>query len=100
MQGGLKKSNMQWEKFEKSRKTKWWKIKYEISTDLPSARARRFESDERDLSPDLTYHLSSRLGEVNEDDLSTLRHTFLDLLLLDHVDQGSSGWGSGEPAGS
>jgi hypothetical protein len=27
------------------------KIKYEISTDLPSVRARRFESDERDLSP-------------------------------------------------
>ena len=25
--------------------------KYEIHTDLPSARARRFESDERDLSP-------------------------------------------------
>ena len=24
---------------------------YEIRTDLPSARARRFESDERDLSP-------------------------------------------------
>ena len=45
----------------------------------------------------LTYDLSSRLGEVNEDDLSTLHHTFLDLLLLDHVDQGSSGWGSGEP---
>ena len=51
MQGGLKKSNMQWEKFEKSRKTKWWKIKYEISTDLPLARARYFESDEWDLSP-------------------------------------------------
>ena len=29
----------------------WQKIKYEISTDLPSARARLFESDERDLSP-------------------------------------------------
>ena len=25
--------------------------KYDIRTDLPSARARRFESDERDLSP-------------------------------------------------
>ena len=25
--------------------------KYEIRTDLPSARARRFESDEQDLSP-------------------------------------------------
>ena len=27
--------------------------KYEIRTDLPSARARRLESDERDLSPTL-----------------------------------------------
>ena len=38
-------------KIKKSRKVKWWKSKYEIRTDLPSARARRFESDERDLSP-------------------------------------------------
>ena len=44
-------SNMQWEKSKKSKKVKWWKSKYEIRTDLPSARARRFESDERDLSP-------------------------------------------------
>ena len=29
------------------------KSKHEIRTDLPSARARRFESDEWDLSPDL-----------------------------------------------
>ena len=43
-------SNMQWEN-SKIEKAKCWKIKYEISTDLPSARARRFESDERDLSP-------------------------------------------------
>ena len=48
MQGCFENSNMQW---EKSRKVKWWKSKYEIRTDLPSARARRFESDERDLSP-------------------------------------------------
>ena len=57
------------------------KIKYEISTDLPSARARRFESDERDLSPALTYHCSARSGEVDEDELSTLHHTFFDRLL-------------------
>ena len=44
-----------------SRKVNLWKIKYEISTDLPSARARRFESDERDLSPArLTFVVSSR----------------------------------------
>ena len=38
-------------KFKSREKQIWWKIKYEISTDLPSARARCFESDERDLSP-------------------------------------------------
>ena len=72
-------------------------MKYEISTDLPSAKARRFESDERDPSPALTYHCSARSGEVDEDELSTLCHTFLDRLLLDRVIVGSSGWGSGEP---
>ena len=51
MQGCFKISNMQWEKSKKSREVKWWKSKYEIRTDLPSARARYFESDERDLSP-------------------------------------------------
>ena len=39
------------EKIEKIKKSKMVKSKYEIRTDLPSARARRFESDERDLSP-------------------------------------------------
>ena len=53
----------------------------EIRTDLPSARARRFESDEQDLSPALTYHWSTRPGELDEAELSTLRHTFLDRLL-------------------
>ena len=38
-------------KTKKSRKEKLAEIKYEIRTDLPLARARRFESDERDLSP-------------------------------------------------
>ena len=38
-------------KIEKSRESKMVKSKHEIRTDLPSARARRFESDERDLSP-------------------------------------------------
>ena len=36
---------------EKVEKSKMVESKYEIRTDLPSARARRFESDERDLSP-------------------------------------------------
>ena len=37
---------------EKLRKAKKMvESEYEIRTDLPSARARRFESDERDLSP-------------------------------------------------
>ena len=45
----------------------------------------------------VTYHLSSRLGEVDKDALSTLSHTFLILFFLDCVVEGSSGWGSGEP---
>ena len=53
MQGCFENSNMQWKKSKKSREVKWWKSKYEIRTDLPSARARRLESDERDLSPAL-----------------------------------------------
>ena len=40
-------------KSKKSRKAKMVESKYEIRTDLPSTRARRFESDERDLSPAL-----------------------------------------------
>ena len=39
------------EKIEKVEKSKMVESEYEIRTDLPSARARRFESDERDLSP-------------------------------------------------
>ena len=38
-------------KIEKVEKSKIMESKYEIHTNLPSARARRFESDERDLSP-------------------------------------------------
>ena len=41
------------EKIEEVEKSKMVKSKYEIRTDLPSARARRFESDEQDLSPAL-----------------------------------------------
>ena len=41
------------EKIEKVEKSKMVESKYEIRTDLPSARAHRFESDERDLSPAL-----------------------------------------------
>ena len=38
-------------KNRKSQKSKMMEGEYEIRTDLPSARARRLESDERDLSP-------------------------------------------------
>ena len=38
-------------KIEKVEKREMVESKYEIRTDLPLARARRFESDERDLSP-------------------------------------------------
>ena len=37
-------------KIKKIEKSKMMESEYEIRTDLPSARARRFESDERDLS--------------------------------------------------
>ena len=50
---------------------------YEIRTDLPSARARRFESDER-----------ARSGELDEDELATLRHTFF-VVVVDRVVVGS-----------
>ena len=85
-------------KISKVEKSKFvGEFKYEISTDLPSARARHFESDEWDLSPALTYHYSAHPREVDEDELSTLCHTFFNRLLLDRVVLGSSGWGSGEP---
>ena len=38
-------------KIEKVEKSKMMEGENEICTDLPSARARRLESDERDLSP-------------------------------------------------
>ena len=38
-------------KIKKIEKSKMVESEYEIRTDLPSARARRFESDEGDLSP-------------------------------------------------
>ena len=73
------------------------KSKYEIRSDLPSARARHFESDERDLFSYSVHHCSARTGELDEDELATLRHTFFARLLLDCVVEGSSGWGSGAP---
>ena len=64
MQGCFENSNMQWKKLKiKSREVKWWKSKYEIHTDLPSVRARRFESDEHDLSP--TVITTARLDLEN-----------------------------------
>ena len=51
MQVCFENSNMQWEKVEKVEKSKMVESKYEICTDLPSAWAHHFESDEWDLSP-------------------------------------------------
>ena len=51
MQGCFENSNMQWEKLKTSKINEMVKSKYEIRTNAPSARARRFESNERDLSP-------------------------------------------------
>ena len=108
MQWCFENSKMQWKNFKSQEKQIWRKIKYEISNDLPSARARRFESDERDLSPAFGYHYSARPGELDEDELATLRHIFLAHLFLDRVVIGPSGWGHvhsrvdsrHEPAGS
>ena len=88
-------SNMQWEKSKSREINKMVESKYEIHTDLPSARARRFESDERDLSPAMTYPCSTRSGEVDEDELSTLRRTFFDHPLLEWVVVGLAGRDSG-----
>jgi hypothetical protein len=41
------------EKIEKVEKSKMMESEYEIRTDVPSAKAHRLESDERDLSPAL-----------------------------------------------
>ena len=71
--------------------------KYEICTDLPSARARRLESDERDLSPAVFYYSSARPRELDEDELVTLRHTFLECLFFDRV---VVGLGSGDSGAS
>ena len=49
--GVLKIQTCSGKNFKSQEKKIWQKIKYEINTDLPSARARRFESNERDLSP-------------------------------------------------
>ena len=42
-------SNMQWKKIGKIEKSKMVESKYEIRSDLPSARACHFESDKWDL---------------------------------------------------
>ena len=83
--------------FKSQEKKIWRKIKYEISTDLPSARARRFESDEWDLFSCSVHHCSARTGKLDEDELATLRHTFFDRLLLDRVVVGSGNGDSGAP---
>ena len=70
---------------------------YEIRTDLPSARARRFESDERDLFSCSVHHCSARTAELDEDELATLRHTFFERLFFDLV---VVGLGSGDSGAS
>ena len=76
------------EKSKKVEKSKMMEGEYEIHTDLPSARALRFNSDEWDLSPTVFYHCSARPGELDEDELVTLRHTFL-VVFVDRVVVGS-----------
>ena len=78
-------------KIEKVKKSKMEKNKYEIRTDLPTTRAHRFESDERDLFACFGYHCSTRPGELDEDELGTLCHTFFARLFFDRVVVGSSG---------
>ena len=91
MQECFENSNMQWEKSKKVKKCKMVESKYEIRTDLPSARTRRFESEERVLSPAFGYHYLARPGELDEDELATLRHIFLARLFLDRVVVGLDG---------
>ena len=54
-----------------------------------------FKSDERDLSPAVFYQCSARPGELDVDELATLRHTFFERLLLDRVVVGSGNGDSG-----
>ena len=96
MQGCFENSNMQWEKSKKSRKAKWWKVNMRYvpiylikGSSCWVWRAGAFSCCD--------YHCSARPGELNEDDLATLRHTFFAHLLFDRVVVGTSGWGSGAP---
>ena len=68
---------------------------YEIRTDLPSARARHFESDGAGPLSCLGYHYTARPGELDEDELTTLRHIFFARLLFDRVVVGLGSWDSG-----
>ena len=68
------------------------KSKYEIRTDLPSARTHHFESGPFSC---FGYHCSARPGELDEDELATLCHIFLARLFFDRVVIGLSGRGSG-----
>ena len=83
-------------KIEKLRKAKKMvESEYEIRTNLPSARARHFESDERDLSPVVFTIARFRPGELDEDELATLCHIFFARLLFDRVVVGLGSWDSG-----
>jgi hypothetical protein len=72
------------------------KIKYEINTNLPSARAHHFKSDGQSFLR-CDYRLASHLGEVDVDALSTLRHILFVFFLFVCVVSGISGWGCGSP---
>jgi hypothetical protein len=50
---GLEKIKQAVRKFKWSEKLKFGKIKYEINTNLPLARARHFKFDRQDFSPAL-----------------------------------------------
>ena len=73
------------EKIEEVKKSKMVKSKYEIRTDLPSARTHHFESGPFSC---FGYHCSARPGELDEDELATLRHTFF-VIFVDRVVIGS-----------
>ena len=67
MQGCFENSKMQWEN-QKVEKSKMVENKYEIHTDLPSARARHFESDDLDLSPaflTIVHHILEKWTRTN-----------------------------------
>ena len=88
-------SNMQWEKLKKSREIKWWKVNMRY---VPIYLQQGLVILSLMMGPFsyCVYHCSAHPGELDEDELATLRHTFFDRLLLDRVVVGSD-WGSDAP---